>query len=240
MHQNVGVTVSRTATLAQVGYTTGGVWNTTTDPMAVTSAGNCGMKFTLPTRGNQTAYSYSGMSLTLTTGIAGLSGTATASVTFPSSPEQWNNWSPADWSTANPPASASVRAVGTATLPSTTDTSFTINLDIAIMGAVYRRSGWNGGLYLTLATSSGSRIKRACSLVATGEVPTEGAISGHIDANSGVQRCNRCIRILPREQMIQDGYLSGMLVCPECWEPEEEFPKNRPHEQPERTRGPRT
>jgi hypothetical protein len=218
--------MSITPTVAQVGYMATGVWNESNDPILATPAPIVGLRYgPLPRSGNQTAYLYRGATLTLTTGGLGGSGTLTVGVVVPSTPQGWPTFAPTPWSTTNPPSGATVATVATATIPATSGTPMTLSLDLGALGAPYRRPGWDGYLYFTVTADPQCFLTRSTPLILTGEVPIESGRQGYRNASERLHRCDRCGFTRPVNEMVEDGWARGSLVCSSCYDPGEPPPR---------------
>lgn len=112
--------------------------------------------------------------------------------------------------------------------------TITASLDLNDLFPIYRQSAWNGRfgvffVYEEIGAPAAWIIFRGINagiqgnppLLDSSESPFVRGIHGHVEAQSRMDRCGRCGRWMPREQMLQDGWTRGLWVCEESWDPED-------------------
>ena len=66
----------------------------------------------------------------------------------------------------------------------------------------------------------------------TTNLPFVRGIHGGVEGESRMDRCPRCGLWMLRERFVEDGYAKGLLVCDDCWDPEDPpsspIPPDRP------------
>jgi hypothetical protein len=103
---------------------------------------------------------------------------------------------------------------------------------LANVNAAFRRQGTQGamaflvdftdpsvGVGNTVALATIEDGVRADPLFITEELTDITGIEGHVDAWSRISRCPRCVKPMPRQMFVEDGFKRGLLVCQKCYDP---------------------
>lgn len=110
-------------------------------------------------------------------------------------------------------------------------------IDLDILYPLYSHSSWQGQfqvIWSFISSNGPAFIEFWHSTAHPGQedrlfadaYPFVKGLEGDVEAQSRKDRCPKCGRWDIRERFIEDGYHRGLLVCEECWDPED--PPTRP------------
>lgn len=238
---------TRSYTATQDGHEAGGVWVDTGTPIGGGSGNDLGLVFQA-----HSSFDPSGRpidpavittgSLTLTVAVqSGFFNTFQVYLVPQPNPEPFSNSNlPSSW------------LIGDNRLFIPTTTPFVANFDedgvvtIPLNFVPFRHilgsSSWSGEIAIvfqlnvafgTAVTFNSLEASSGQPTLSLTEYPFLGGKVGPYRALGRVDRCPRCGFIRTRDTFVADGWEEGLLVCPECWDPEEPRPRfHHPRERP--------